>query len=96
MGPARVTAGRVLRGFAGVVTGGLVAALVALGVAWYLSSDTGFPGPETGTVVWHAVGVLVTVPMQVYADRHPDRRGNAAAVLVVAVAAALLTVLWLA
>jgi hypothetical protein len=91
-----VTAGRVLRGFAGVLTGGLVAALVALGVAWYLSSDTGFPGPETGTVVWHALGVLVTVPTQVYADRHPDRRGNAAAGLVIVAAALLLIFQWLA
>jgi hypothetical protein len=96
VGPPLVTAGRVLRGFAGVVTGGLVAALIALAVAWYLSSDTGFPGPETGAVVWHAVGVLVAVPAQVYADRHPDRRGNLVAALVIVGAAALLTVQWLA
>lgn len=96
MGPPRVIAGRVLRGFAGVVTGGLVAALAALGVAWYLSSDTGFPGPETGTVVWHALAVLVAVPTQIYADRHPDRRGNGAALLVAVTAALLLTLLWLA
>lgn len=97
MGATRaVSAGRVLRGLTGVLAGGLVALLVALGVAWVVSRNADMPGPGTGTLVWHAVAVAVAVPAQVYADRRPGAPGVAAAVVVLLTAAALLTFQWFA
>jgi hypothetical protein len=90
-----VSAGRVLRGVTGVLAGGLVALLVALGVAWVVSDTADMPGPGTATLVWHAVAAVVAVPAQVYADRRPGPRGVLAAAVVLVAAAALLTFQWL-
>jgi hypothetical protein len=96
VGAARaVTAGRVLRGLTGVLAGGLVVLLVALGVAWFVSDRAQMPGPGTGLLVWSAVAVAVAVPAQVYADRRPGPGGAAAAVVVLLAAAALLVLQWL-
>ncbi|MCO1657514.1 hypothetical protein [Pseudonocardia humida] len=86
-----MTAGRLLRGLTGVLAGGLVALLIALVIAWYVS---GTPGPGTGTLVWHALAAVVAVGAQVYADRHAGGRGAAAAVVVLATATALLVFQW--
>ena len=97
MGAARaVTAGRVLRGLSGVLAGGLVVLLAALGVAWYLAGLEGSPGPGTGMLVWHLVAVVVAVPAQLYADRRAGPRGTTAALAVLATAALVLTSQWFA
>ena len=90
-----MTAGRVLRGVSGVLAGGLAVLLIALTVAWYLSANADVPGPGTGTLVWHAVTVVVVVPAQAYADRNTGSRGTVAALAVGVTAAALLTLQWL-
>jgi hypothetical protein len=90
-----VTAGRVLRGVTGVLAGGLVALLVALGIAGVVSDNMDMPGPGTGTLVWHGVAAVIAVVAQVYADRRPGPRGVLAAVVVLVTAAALLFFQWL-
>jgi hypothetical protein len=79
----------------GVLAAGLVALLIALTVAWYLSSRTDMPGPGTATLVWHAVAVVVAIPVQIYADRTAGPRGTMAALVVIVTTAALLTLQWL-
>lgn len=91
-----VRAGRALRGVSGVLAGGLVALLVALGVACYLASRTGTAGPTPALLGWHAAAAVAAVLAQRYADRHPGPAGALAAAGVAAITAAVLTFLWLA
>jgi hypothetical protein len=100
MGSARAVkarrrgAGGVLRGLSGLLAGGLVALLVALGIAWYVADRTGTSGPGVHTLVWHAVAAVAAVVAQRYADRHRGAGGAVAAAAVIVIAAVLLTTQW--
>lgn len=84
-----------LRGFSGLLAGGLAALAVALYAAWFVADRAGSAGPGTSTLVWHTVAAVVAVAAQVYADRTAGVRGAVAAVGVVAVTAAVLAAQWL-
>ncbi|MBN9099515.1 MULTISPECIES: hypothetical protein [unclassified Pseudonocardia] len=84
-----------LRGFSGLLAGGLAALAVALYVAWFVADRTGSVGPGASTLVWDSVAAVAAVAAQVYADRRAGARGAAAAVGVVAVTAAVLAAQWL-
>lgn len=85
---------KVVRGFTGLLAGGLVALVLALGVAWVIADAQGAPGPGPVRMVGHLVAAVVAVAAQRYADRHLDGRGVVATVVVVAVTAAVLVVAW--
>ena len=85
-----------LRAVSGVLAGGLVALLLVLGAAWFVARQTGTPGPGPDILAWHAAAAVVAVLAQRHADRHPGAGGPLAALVVTAVAAAVLAVLWLA
>lgn len=95
MGRAGAVSG-VLRRVSGVFAGGLVVLAVALGVAWAMATRTGAPGPDGGFLAWHAVAAVAAVVAQVRADRSPDGRGTAGALVVLGISAAVLAGLWLA
>lgn len=84
-----------LRGFSGLLAGGLAVLTVALFVAWFVADRTGSAGPGASTLVWHTVAAVTAVVAQVYADRRVGPRGAVAAVGVVAVTAAVLAAQWL-
>jgi hypothetical protein len=88
--------GARLRGFTGLLTGGLVVLVVALVVAWAVAERAGTPGPGTGTLAWHASAALAAVIAQSQADRRPGTPGVLAAVAVLVITAVLLTVEWIA
>jgi hypothetical protein len=89
-------AGGLLRGLSGLLAGGLVALLLALGIAWYIADRAGTSGPGGQTLVWHAVAAVAAVLAQRDADRHRGMRGALAACTVIVITAVLLTVEWLA
>ncbi|GAA1842942.1 hypothetical protein GCM10009836_22920 [Pseudonocardia ailaonensis] len=94
--PGRTRAGRVLRGFSGILAAGLVGLVVVLiVVGWALTTRTGTAGPGTGLLVGHGIAAAVAVAAQVVADRREGLVGAVAAWLVVAVAAVVLAVYWL-
>lgn len=84
-----------LRGFSGLLAGGLAALAVALFAAWFVADRTGSAGPGAPTLVWHTVAAVVAVAAQVYADRRAGARGVVAALAVVAVTAGVLAAQWL-
>ncbi|MDN5859317.1 MAG: hypothetical protein L0H84_11915, partial [Pseudonocardia sp.] len=86
---------RALRTVTGLLAGGLVALVVALGIAWVVAARVNVPGPGTGRIVLHLVAAAAAVAAQRYADRHPDVGGVAAALAVLVVAATLLAVAWI-
>jgi cobalamin biosynthesis protein CobD/CbiB len=85
---------RVVRGFTGLLAGGLVALVLALGVAWVIADAEGAPGPGPVRMVGHLVAAVVAVAAQRYADRHHDGRGAVAALVVLAVTVAVLLIAW--
>jgi cobalamin biosynthesis protein CobD/CbiB len=85
----------VLRGFTGLLAGGLVALVLALGVAWVIADAQGAPGPGPVRMVGHLLAAVVAVAAQRYADRHRDGRGALAAFVVLAVTVAVLAVAWI-
>lgn len=88
-------AGARLRGFTGLLAGGLVMLVVALLAAWAVAERFGTPGPGTGTLVWHACAAVAAVIAQRQADRRPGMPGVLAAVAVLVVTVVLLAVQWL-
>jgi hypothetical protein len=88
--------GRLLRGLSGLLAGGLVVLVVVLCVGWVIAVRTGTTGPSASVVVWHVVAAAAAVVGQVYADRHHDVGGAAAAFGVIGVASALVALQWLA
>lgn len=84
-----------LRGFSGLLAGGLAAFTVALFVAWIVAKRTGSEGPGVSTLLWHAASAVAAVTGQIYADRHTGVRGALAATGVIAVTAAVLAAQWL-
>lgn len=87
---------KALRLVSGLLAGGLVALVLALGVAWSLAARENAPGPGVALVAGHLVAAVVAVTAQVYADRHRDGRGSLASLAVVAVTAAVLVIAWIA
>lgn len=87
---------RTVRGFSGVLAGGLVVLAVAVGVAQWLVGSSGRPGPGTDVVVWHAVAALAAVTFQVIADRVRGLRLLLAAGAVLLLTAAVLWFGWYA
>lgn len=87
--------GRRLRVLTGLLAGGLVVLLIALGVAWFVAGRAGAPGPGPGLLAWHAVAAVVAVLAQRHADRRPGRDGTPAALAVLGVTVAVLAFLWI-
>lgn len=84
-----------LRGLSGLLAGGLVATVVALGVAWVVAAGMDAPGPGVVRLVGHLVAAVVAVVAQRYADRHPGADGVAAALAVVAITVLVLAMAWI-
>jgi hypothetical protein len=89
-------AGGRLRALSGVLAGGLVALLVALCVAWFVTGRTGASGPGPAVLAWHALAAVAAVFAQRRADRDAGRNGALAAVAVIGITAAVLAAQWLA
>jgi hypothetical protein len=85
----------LLRGVSGVLTGGMIALVAGLVVAWVVALQQGSPGPGAVTLLVHAVAAVAAVAAQVYADRTPGPRGTLGAVGVIVTIAVVLTVEWL-
>ena len=88
-------AGALLRGFSGVLAGGLVVLVLALVGAWVVATQTGAPGPGLNTLVWHSGAAVAAVLVQRQADRRPGVPGVSAALAVLLITTVLLTVQWL-
>jgi predicted permease len=88
-------AGARLRGFTGVLAGGLVVLVLALLAAWAVAERVGTPGPGLNTLVWHGAAAVAAVLAQRRADRRRGAPGVWAAVAVLVITAVLLTVQWL-
>jgi hypothetical protein len=88
-------AGARLRGFSGVLAGGLVVLVLALVGVWVVAVQTGTPGPGLNTLVWHAGAAVAAVLVQRQADGRPGAPGVWAALAVMLITAVLLTVQWL-
>ena len=86
---------RLLRGFSGVLAGGLVALSVALLVAGIMAQQRAVPGPGLLTIAGHAVAAVVAVLVQRRADRAAGLVAAGAALGVVALTAVVLGVQWL-
>jgi cobalamin biosynthesis protein CobD/CbiB len=85
---------KVVRGFTGLLAGGLVALVLALGVAWIIADAQGAPGPGPLRMIGHLVAAVVAVTAQRYVDRHLDGRGLVAAAVVLGVTVAVLLIAW--
>ncbi|NMH97163.1 hypothetical protein [Pseudonocardia acidicola] len=88
--------GRLLRGTAGVLAGGLVVLALVLFAGWLIATRTGSPGPGGGMLIGHGLGAVAAVAGQVVADRRADRMGVLAALGVIVVSAVVLGAYWLA
>lgn len=87
--PVRISpAGRVVRGFTGSLTAGLVLLALALLAAQLWRND---PGPGVGVVILHLVGAGAAVALQLVADR---ARGRSATLAILGVLGAAVVVLW--
>ncbi|MGC4990192.1 hypothetical protein [Nocardia salmonicida] len=84
----------LVRGFSGVVAGGVLVLLGVVVGAAVIGSRRDFPGPGAESLAWHFVAAAVVVVAQVFADR---RRGMSAlfgAVTVLVTAGVLLWTQW--
>jgi hypothetical protein len=86
---------RLLRGFSGVLAGGLVALALALLVAGVVAQRHAVPGPGALSIAGHVVAAVVAVLVQRRADRTTGVAGAGAALGVVALTAVVLGVQWL-
>ncbi len=86
--------GRVLRGLAGVLAGGLAALALVLLAGTALARVELAPGPGPGMLVGHGVAAATAVVLAVVADRRPDSRGTVAAAAVIVLAVAVLWLYW--
>lgn len=66
---------KLVRGFSGVVAGGVVVLLCVVAGAAVMGSRRDFPGPGAESLTWHVLAAVVVVGAQLFADR---RRGVAA------------------
>lgn len=85
---------RALRGFTGVLAGGLVALAVAVSVAQWLIASSGRPGLGTAVVTGHVIAALGAVVLQLVADRGRGAPAALACLAVLVVAAATLWLGW--
>jgi len=95
-GTSRVGSGltRLVRGFSGILTGGLVVlALVVLGAA-IMASRRAVDGPEPIMVVVHLLAAAVAVVAQELGDRRGASGAVGAAAVVAALSAAVLWTQW--
>ncbi|GGK47373.1 hypothetical protein [Nocardia camponoti] len=84
----------VIRGFSGVLAGGVIVLMCVVIGASMLGTDRGFPGPGTTSLTWHVGAAIVVVVAQLAADR---ARGGAVvgwATVVCGVAGLLLWTQW--
>jgi hypothetical protein len=86
---------RLLRGFSGVLAGGLVTLAVVLLVAGVVAQQRGVPGPGVPAIAGHAVAAVVAVLVQRRADRMPGAPAAGAALGVMALTVVVLAVQWL-
>nr|WP_228537252.1 hypothetical protein [Nocardia sp. XZ_19_231] len=81
----------MVRGFSGVVAGGVLVLLCVVVGAAVIGSRRDFPGPGVESLSWHFVAAVVVVVAQVFADR---RRGMSALLGSVAVLVTAGVLLW--
>jgi hypothetical protein len=81
---------RLLRGFSGVLAGGLVALSVTLLVAGIVAQQRAVPGPGALTIAGHAGAAIVAVLVQRRADRAAGTAAAGAAFGVMALTAVVL------
>ncbi|GAA5125107.1 hypothetical protein [Pseudonocardia adelaidensis] len=86
---------RLLRGFSGVLAGGLVALAVALLVAGVVAQQRAVPGPGAASIGGHVVAAVAAVVLQRRADRSPAAQAAGWAFAVMGLTAVVLAVLWL-
>jgi hypothetical protein len=86
---------RLLRGFSGVLAGGLVALAVVLLVAGIVAQQRAVPGPGVPTIAGHAAAAAVAVLAQRRADRASGAAAAGSALAVAALTAVVLGVQWL-
>ena len=94
-GPRTRRRAGLLRGVSGALTGGMIALVAGLVVAWVVALQQGSPGPGAVTLLVHALAAGAAVTAQVYADRTPGPRGALAAAGVIVAVGVVLTVEWL-
>src|SRR5262245_37418949 len=87
---------RALRGFSGLLTGGLVVLAGTLAVAQWLIGSAARPGPGPAAVAGHTAAALAAVALQMVADRSRGARAVTAAGAVLALTAAVLWFGWYA
>lgn len=87
---------RALRGFSGVLAGGLVALAVTVAVAQWLAGSAAEPGPGGALVLGHGAAALAAVALQVVADRSRGARATLAATAILVLTAAVLWFGWYA
>jgi uncharacterized membrane protein YpjA len=87
---------RLLRGFSGLLAGGLVALAVLLLVAAIVAQQRAVPGPGAVMVAGHVAAAVAAVLVQRRADRARGPAAVGAAIAVVALTAVVLAVQWLA
>ncbi|RMI35032.1 hypothetical protein [Nocardia stercoris] len=83
-----------VRGYSGVVAGGLIALTLVLAGAELLGARDGFPGPGWSMVAWHLIVTIVAVVAQILADRRRDVIGFAGSIAVFAAAGYILVTQW--
>ena len=85
----------LLRGFSGVLAGGLVVLSAGLLVAALMAQQRGVPGPGAPAIAGHVVAAVVAVLVQRRADRTRGTAAAGAALGVVALTVVVLAVQWL-
>ena len=93
--PPEVGAIRVLRGFSGVLAGGIVALAAVLIVIGVLAQQRPVPGPGVLVIVGHAVAAIVAVLLQRRADQATGIAAVGWALAVVALTVVVLAAQWL-
>jgi hypothetical protein len=86
---------RLLRGFSGVLAGGLVALAVVLLVVGIVAQQRALPGPGALTIAGHTVAAVVAVLVQRRADRTPGVAAAWPALGVVTLTVVVLAAQWL-
>jgi hypothetical protein len=86
---------RMLRGFSGVLAGGLVALAAALVVGAVMAQERAVPGPDALSIAAHAAAAVAAVLVQRRADRAGGAAAIGAALAVVALTVVVLAVQWL-
>jgi hypothetical protein len=86
---------RLMRGFSGLLAGGLVALAVVLLVAGIVAQQREVPGPGALMIAAHVAAAVAAVLVQRRADRARGPAAAGAALAVVALTAVVLAVQWL-